>query len=74
MIYINITKFKLISQLQKDYSMIETYRLKNIEVFIQTQWTHLCLFANEIPRGKFKGNLIDFERQIHVEIDCTWKF
>ena len=54
--------------------MIETYRLKNIEVFIQAQWTHLCLFANEIRRGKFKENLIDFERQTHVEIDSTWKF
>ena len=36
MTYINITKFVLINQLEKDHSMIETRRLKNIVIFIQT--------------------------------------
>ena len=33
--YINITKFVLIIQLEKDHSMIETHRLKNVVIFIQ---------------------------------------
>ena len=33
---INITKFVLINQLEKDHSMIETRRLKNVVIFIQT--------------------------------------
>ena len=36
MTYMNMTKFVLISQLEKDHSMIETHRLKNIVIFIQT--------------------------------------
>ena len=36
MTYINITKFVLINSLEKDHSMIETRRLKNVVVFIQT--------------------------------------
>ena len=36
MTYINITKFVLISKLEKDHSMIETRRLKNVVAFIQT--------------------------------------
>ena len=35
MTYINITKFVLINQLEKDHSRIETHRLKNV-IFIQT--------------------------------------
>ena len=35
MIYINVTKFVLINKLEKDHSMIETCRLKNV-IFIQT--------------------------------------
>ena len=35
MTYINITKFVLINQLEKDHSMIETHPLKNV-IFIQT--------------------------------------
>ena len=31
-----MTKFVLISQLEKDHSMIEMRRLKNIVIFIQT--------------------------------------
>ena len=33
---INVTEFLLISYLEKDGSMIETHRLKNVAVFIQT--------------------------------------
>ena len=33
---INVAEFVLISQLEKDHSMIETRRLKNVVIFIQT--------------------------------------
>ena len=36
MTYINITKFVLINYLEKDHSMIETCRLKNVVIFIFT--------------------------------------
>ena len=36
MIYTNIISFVLISLLEKDHSMIETRRLKNVVVFFQT--------------------------------------
>ena len=36
MIYINITSFVLISYLEKDPSVIETHRLKNVVIFFQT--------------------------------------
>ena len=36
MTYINITKFVRINQLEKDHSIIETRRLKNVVIFIQT--------------------------------------
>ena len=36
MIYVNITKFLLISQLKEDHSMIETRHLKSVVIFSQT--------------------------------------
>ena len=33
---INVAEFALISQLEKDHSMIETRPLKNVVIFIQT--------------------------------------
>ena len=36
MTYIYITKFVLINYLEKDHSIIETHRLKNVVIFIQT--------------------------------------
>ena len=33
---INITEFVIINQLEKDHGMIETRRLKNVVIFIQT--------------------------------------
>ena len=36
MIYIDITEFVLLSTLEKDHNMIETRRLKNVVIFIQT--------------------------------------
>ena len=39
MIYINITKFVLISWLEKDHSRIERRRLTNIVIFIQANLT-----------------------------------
>ena len=35
MIYINITNFVLISELEKDYNVTETSRLKNVVIFCQ---------------------------------------
>ena len=35
MTYINMTKFVLINQFQKDHSMIEVRCLKNVVIFIQ---------------------------------------
>ena len=42
MIYINITKLYNINSIEKDHSMIETRRLKNIVIFIQTTLTVPC--------------------------------
>ena len=36
MIYINIAKSVLINQVETDHSIIETRRLKNVVIFIQT--------------------------------------
>ena len=36
MAYINITKFVLVNQLEKDCSITETRRLKNVVIFMQT--------------------------------------
>ena len=36
MIYINVTNFVLITEVEKDRSMIETTHLKNVAIFIQT--------------------------------------
>ena len=35
MTYLNITKFVLINQIEKDHSMIETRRLKIVVIFVQ---------------------------------------
>ena len=35
-IYINITSFVLIGQFEKDHSMTETHRFKNVVIFFQT--------------------------------------
>ena len=40
MTYLNITKFVLINELEKDQSMIEMRRLKNVAVSIQTFLKH----------------------------------
>ena len=72
MIYINITKFVLINSIEKDHSMIETRRLKNIVIFIQTTLTVPCeksktvSFASSIMKNvnllllrlRFPGKLI----------------
>ena len=36
MIYINITNFVLISELEKDHSMFETHCVKNVAIFFKT--------------------------------------
>ena len=41
---INVTEFVLISQLEKDHSMIETRRLKNVVIFIQTISIFVLIF------------------------------
>ena len=40
MTYLNITKFVLINELEKDHSMIEMRHLKNVAVFIQAFLKH----------------------------------
>ena len=42
---INVAEFVLISQLEKDHSMIEKRRLKNVVIFIQTLSIILQLFV-----------------------------
>ena len=49
MIYINITNFILISELKKDHSMIETRRLKNVAIFIETILSFVLSIKNSIP-------------------------
>ena len=49
MTYINITKFVLINYLEKDHSMIETRRLKNVVTFMQTILSSVLL--RKIKRG-----------------------
>ena len=54
---INVAEFVLISLLEKDHSMIETRRLKNVVIFIQTRFTYL-------PLGKSFGkqaNIIEIQ-------------
>ena len=46
MIYIKITNFVLISYLEKDNSMIEMRRLKNVVIFFQT--TLSCFFQSRL--------------------------
>ena len=36
MTYVNISKFVLINELEKDHNMIETRRLKNVVIFIES--------------------------------------
>ena len=46
-IYINITSVVPISQLEKDHSMTETRRLKNVVIFFQTILSFLL--SRKIP-------------------------
>ena len=55
MIYINITSFVLISELEKDYSMIETHRLKNV-IFLQ-KISSVVLSRKIIPKVYFESIL-----------------
>ena len=56
MIYINISNFALISWLEKDRNMIETRRLKNVVIFIQT------IFSFVLPRKN--NNYTKISKQI----------
>ena len=44
---INVAVFVLISSLEKDHSMIEMRRLKNIVIFVQTIEMNLIDFPND---------------------------
>ena len=46
MTYINITKFVLVNELEKDHSMVETRRLKNVVIFIQ-------IISKSLKKGNF---------------------
>ena len=41
MTYINIAKFALITELEKDHSVIETRRFKNVVIFNQTKYKNI---------------------------------
>ena len=56
MIYINITSFALISKLEKDHSMIETRRLKNIAIFFQTILSFVL--SRKIINNRFNLSII----------------
>ena len=47
MTYINVSKFVLINELEKDHSIIETRRLKNVLIFIQTI-IHLYWYVSQL--------------------------
>ena len=81
MIYINILKFVLINQLEKDQSIIETRRLKNIVVFIQTILNFVLsiknintdvAFKNWVPFSTYKTEIndvfIDEANHIYIAI------
>ena len=59
MIYINITNFVIMSKLEKDHSMIETHRLKNVVIFFQTILkVHQCRSENlQISLSSHKNNM-----------------
>ena len=46
MTYVNTTKFVLINKLEKDHSMIETRRLKDVAIFIQTVFKFCAVKQN----------------------------
>ena len=73
MTYINITKFVLINQLEKDHSMIETRCLKNIVIFIQTIVSFvlsrkIVSIYNDIA-WKY-GNVIVKDFRKYEKLDC----
>ena len=52
--YINITKFVLINKREKDHSMIETRRLKNVVIFVVTIsrkiiYIYIYIYISQIP-------------------------
>ena len=73
MTYINITKFVLVNQLEKDHSMIETRCLKNIVIFIQTIVSFvlsrkIVSIYNDIA-WKY-GNVIVKDFRKYEKLDC----
>ena len=52
MICINITSFVLISSLEKDHNMIETHRLKNVVIFLQSLF--VLTFKDRRVRESYK--------------------
>ena len=65
MISINITSFVLISQLEKDHSMIERHPLKKIVIFFQTILSFVLSrkiinIYNDIARKYGNGRVKDF--------------
>ena len=72
MIYINITNFVLISELEKDHSMIETRRLKNVVIFIQTILSFVLSrkiinICNDIARKYGNVTVKDFRKYEKLE-------
>ena len=72
MAYINITKFVLINSLEKDHSMIETRRLKNVVIFIQTILSFVLSrkiinIYNDIARKYGNVTVKDFRKHEKLE-------
>ena len=57
MICINVTEFVLVKLLEKDHSMIERRRLKNIVIFIQTILYEIVVTLSEKVLISFFENL-----------------
>ena len=57
MIFINITNFVLIILLEKNHSMIETRRLKNVVIFIQTILSFVLSRKIVISTTTLHGNM-----------------
>ena len=67
MTYINVTKFVLINSIEKDHSMIEMLRLKNIVIFIQTIFSFVLSrkvinIYNDIARKHGNVTVKDFRK------------
>ena len=69
MIYINITSFVLISQLEKDHSMIEMRHLKNA-IFFQTILSFHLITAHLVSNFSFSSIIFIVSYSNHWHFYC----